>query len=150
MKITVVQNRTSPLLEQLLAVWEGSVRATHSFLSEHELQQIKKIVPQALAEVPRLIIVETDHQAPAGFMGINGQHLEMLFIAPQERGTGLGKALLEYGLANYSINDLTVNEQNPLAKGFYEYMGFVEYKRTAHDEQGQPYPLIYMQPGAKN
>ena len=37
-----------------------------------------------------------------------------------------------------------VNEQNPLAKGFYEYMGFKVYKRTECDEQGNPYPLLYM------
>ena len=39
---------------------------------------------------------------------------------------------------------LTVNEQNPQAKGFYEHMGFHVYKRTELDEQGNPYPLLYM------
>ena len=33
-------------------------------------------------------------------------------------GKGLGKELLRYGIEKYSINDLAVNEQNPLAKGF--------------------------------
>ena len=37
-----------------------------------------------------------------------------------------------------------MNEQNPLAKDFYEHMGFEVYKKTAFDEQGNPYPLIYM------
>lgn len=37
-----------------------------------------------------------------------------------------------------------VNEQNPLAKGFYEHLGFKTYKRTTYDEQGNPYPLLYM------
>ena len=48
------------------------------------------------------------------------------------------------GIKNYSINKLAVNEQNPLAKGFYEHMGFEVYKRTEADEQGNPYPLLYM------
>lgn len=78
-------------------------------------------------------------------MGINGQHLEMLFIAEQERGKGFGKKLLTYGIERCSVNDLAVNEQNPLAKGFYEYMGFKVYKRTETDEQGNPYPILYMQ-----
>ena len=39
---------------------------------------------------------------------------------------------------------VAVNEQNPLAKGFYEHMGFEVYKRTECDEQGNPYPLLYM------
>ncbi|ERK47335.1 hypothetical protein [Faecalitalea cylindroides] len=45
---------------------------------------------------------------------------------------------------NFGINDLAVNEQNPLAKEFYEHMGFIVYKRTETDEQGNPYPLLYM------
>lgn len=77
-------------------------------------------------------------------MGIENETLEMLFITPSERGQGLGKQLLQYGISNYKVNRLTVNEQNPQAKGFYEHMGFHVYKRTDYDEQGNHYPLLYM------
>ena len=56
----------------------------------------------------------------------------------------MGRELLTFGIEKYSVNDLAVNEQNPLAKGFYEYMGFKVYKWTECDEQGNPYPLLYM------
>lgn len=144
MKIIEMKDRNSLLLEQLLDVWERSVRATHLFLSENEIEGIKKYVPQALDEIPHLIIVENENQVPVGFMGIAEQRLEMLFISDEERGKGLGKELLKYGIEKYSINDLAVNEQNPPAKGFYEHMGFKVYKRTDYDEQGNPYPLLYM------
>ncbi len=91
-----------------------------------------------------MVIAEGDDSRPVAFMGIAGHKLEMLFIAPEERGKGLGKELIQYGISRYSINELAVNEQNPLAKGFYEHMGFYVYKRTACDGQGNPYPLLYM------
>ena len=69
---------------------------------------------------------------------------EMLFLSPEVRGKGLGKQLLQYGIETYNIQELTVNEQNPQAVGFYEHMGFQTYKRTDHDEEGNPYPLLYM------
>ena len=144
MKIVETKTRNSSLIEQLLAVWESSVKATHLFLSENEIEDIKKYVPQALSEIPHLIIVENENQVPMGFMGIVEQHLKMLFISNEERGKGFGKELLQYGIEKYALNDLAVNEQNPLAKGFYEHMGFKVYKRTDHDEQGNPYPLLYM------
>lgn len=144
MKIIEIKDRTTPMLEQLLEVWESSVKATHLFLSENEIENIKKYVPQALKEIPHLIIVENDNQIPVGFMGVVEQHLEMLFISHEERGKGFGKKLLKYGIEKYKVNDLAVNEQNPLAKGFYEHMGFEVYKRTEYDEQGNPYPLLYM------
>lgn len=144
MKIKEVEDRPQALIEQLLIVWESSVKATHLFLSENEIENIKKYVPQALKQIPHLIIVENKDQVPVGFMGIENQHLEMLFVSNEERGKGLGKELLNYGIEQYSVNDLAVNEQNPLAKGFYEHMGFKVYKRTNRDEQGNPYPLLYM------
>ena len=45
---------------------------------------------------------------------------------------------------SYAVDELTVNEQNPRAAAFYEHMGFEVYKRTELDEQGNPYPLLYM------
>ena len=77
------------------------------------------------------------------FMGIEDGTLEMLFISPEERGKGLGKRLIEYGIESYSVERLAVNEQNPQAKKFYEHMGFHVNKRTGLDEQGNPYPLLY-------
>ncbi len=62
----------------------------------------------------------------------------------KHRGRGFGKALIGYGMDTYGVNELAVNEQNPQAKGFYERMGFRVFKRTDYDEQGNPYPLLYM------
>lgn len=144
MKILEVAELVPSLEEKLVAVWEKSVKATHLFLSENEVEEIKKYIPQALNGVAHLIIAEDEGSRPVAFMGIEGQKLEMLFIAPEERGKGLGRKLIRYGIENYSVSELAVNEQNPLAKGFYEHMGFQVYKRTDHDEQGNPYPLLYM------
>ncbi len=144
MKIVEVTDRTPDLMERLLEVWESSVRATHLFLSDGEIKSIKEYVPQALNGVAHLTIAEDDAGCPVAFMGIEDNTLEMLFISPEERGKGLGKRLIQYGIKNYGVERLAVNEQNPQAKGFYEHMGFQVYKRTELDEQGNSYPLLYM------
>lgn len=43
MKIIEAVDRNPCLIEQLLKVWESSVRATHLFLSENEIQNIKSM-----------------------------------------------------------------------------------------------------------
>ena len=133
MRILEVTENTPSLTEQLLVIWENSVKATHLFLSKNEIEEIKKYVQQALNGIAHLIIAEDKDSRPAAFMGIEEQKLEMLFIAPEERGKGLGRRLLRYGIENYSVNELAVNEQTPLAKGFYEHMGFHVYRRTEYD-----------------
>ena len=144
MTIIEIENRNTALINKLLEVWEDSVKATHLFLSNEEIKNIKEYVPQALKEIEHLIIMENENHAQVAFMGIECTKLEMLFIKNSERGKGLGKQLLNYGIENYDVNELTVNEQNPNAKGFYEHMGFKTYKRTDVDEQGNPYPILYM------
>lgn len=145
MKIIEITNRTPDLINQLLEVWESSIRATHLFLSDSEIKSIKEYVPQALGGIAHLIIAEDEAGRAVAFMGIEDGTLEMLFISPEERRKGLGKRLLQYGVENYDVKRLAVNEQNPQAKGFYECMGFRVYKRTELDEQGNPYPLLYME-----
>lgn len=144
MKIYETKARPTTLIQTLLEVWERSVRATHLFLSDGEVKSIKAYVPQALANVAHLIVAENESGVPVAFMGVEDGVLEMLFIDPEERGKGLGRQLITCGIEKYGIERLAVNEQNPQAKGFYEHMGFIVYKRTETDEQGDPYPLLYM------
>lgn len=144
MMIIEVKERNEELINHLLEIWEDSVRATHLFLSNDEIENIKKYVPQALKGVEHLIILQNENYQSIAFMGIQGNKLEMLFIKNSERGKGFGKQLLNYGIENYNINELAVNEQNPKAKDFYEHMGFKVYKRNELDDQGNPYPVLYM------
>ena len=144
MMIIEVKERNEELINHLLEIWEDSVRATHLFLSNDEIENIKKYVPQALKGVEHLIILQNENYQSIAFMGIQENKLEMLFIKNSERGKGFGKQLLNYGIENYNINELAVNEQNPKAKGFYEHMGFKVYKRNELDDQGNPYPVLYM------
>ena len=142
MKLYEVPDRSQPLLEVLLQIWERSVRAMHLFLSDAEVNRIKEYVPRAFEGVEHLIVAEAEK--PVAFMGTQNGRLEMLFVAPEERGRGIGRQLLQYGVESYGVFEVTVNERNPQAVGFYERMGFETYKRTDTDEEGAPYPLLYM------
>lgn len=144
MHIYQVENRTQSLIDQLVVAWEGSVRATHLFLSDKEVLDIKEYAPQALAGVQYLYVAENDEGVPLGFMGIQDRKLEMLFIDASQRGTGVGKQLLNLGLEKHQVNELAVNEQNPQAVGFYEDLGFEIVDRSELDEQGNPYPILIM------
>ena len=77
-------------------------------------------------------------------MGIAEDKLEMLFITAQRRGQGIGRNLLEIGINDYEITEVCVNEQNPQALAFYEYMGFTIYRRSELDEQGNPFPILFL------
>ena len=88
MKIIEIKDRNDQLLNILVNVWEDSVKATHTFLNEQEIEHIKEYVPMALKSVEHFMVVDNDEAM--GFMGIENHKLEMLFIASNQRGKGLG------------------------------------------------------------
>ena len=105
MLICEVENRDESLIAELTGVWERSVKATHLFLSAAEIAQIKTYVPQALGGVAHLMVGEIDGK-PVAFMGIEENKIEMLFIAPKQRGKGLGRQLVEYAFANFNVTEV--------------------------------------------
>lgn len=82
------------------------------------------------------------------FAGVAGEMLEMLFVAPGARGKGAGRQLVNHVTRHCGVRRVDVNEQNPLAAGFYERMGFRTTGRDAADPSGRPYPILHMTLGA--
>ena len=144
MAMNEVTERKDVLVEELVTIWEASVRATHTFLSDAEILHIKEYVPMALQGIAHLVVVTDEAEVPIGFMGVQDGVIEMLFMHPDQRGKGWGRQCIELAVSKYGATKVNVNEQNPAARGFYERMGFRVYKRTGTDEQGGPYPLLYM------
>ncbi len=136
--------RDEQTIRALTALWKASVQATHHFLTDDAIVQLLPYVENGLRQIAHLLIAKDRTHGLAGFMGIAGHKAEMLFLAPYAQGRGLGRQLMEVGIRQYQVAELCVNEQNPQARRFYERLGFQVYKRAERDEQGNPYPILYM------
>lgn len=127
----------------IIKVWELSVRATHHFITEEYLQEIKALLPSILPQVN--IYVWKENDTIKGFVGVAGDKIEMLFIHPDSRGKGLGRGLTEFCINKLHADKVDVNEQNEQAVTFYERMGFKIKSRQDLDGLGRPYPLLIME-----
>lgn len=140
-------------LDALTALWEASVRATHGFLAPGDISFFREMVRrEALPGVNLYVIRETGGGAGkyggfAAFAGTAGDMLEMLFAAPEARGKGLGRRLVEHAVQHSGVRRVDVNEQNTAARGFYERLGFRVAGRDATDPSGKPYPILHMELG---
>ena len=108
------EQRDTALTEALAYLWERSVRASHNFLKECDIANLKPYVKEALQAVGTLLVAHSGQEC-AAFCGID--------------------------LHIYKVD---VNEQNPKAAGFYRRMGFEEYRRDETDDQGNPFPILRM------
>lgn len=141
--ITTNPDRTDILIDALTTLWEASVRATHHFLTEEDIQKITPFVKKGLSDVETLVVAYENDRLVA-FMGIDTDKIEMLFVSPDCLGKGIGKELAELGIAQYGVRYVDVNGQNPQAAGFYRHIGFEVFERTELDEQGNPFPILKM------
>ena len=130
---------------QAVEVWETSVRATHHFLKEADIQYFKPLILNEFLQVLELACIRDEKGRMLGFVGVAEGKVEMLFVHPASRGTGVGKKLLQHAIQVLKANTVDVNEQNEQAVGFYLYAGFEVTGRSALDSMGKPFPLLHMQ-----
>lgn len=143
MKIEI-QPYNDSFKEQIILVWENSVRATHNFLVPSDIDYYKKIV-SAIDFNSFPVFCLTDADKVLGFMGIAEHKIEMLFLAPEHIGKGLGKTLMNFAINELDVNKVDVNEQNENAVTFYSKFGFLPYDRTDKDDEGKDYPILKME-----
>ena len=137
--------------EVLLDIWQRSVRATHTFVSEEDIWSMTPEVRDYLASSePEFWILCDDSGAIRGFMGMSGSKMDSLFIAPEFQRRGAGRQLLLHAHALHGELTVDVNEQNAAARDFYGACGFVVEGRSELDDQGRPYPLLHMRLAAPN
>lgn len=142
MTIEEVNERPESLLGCLLLVWESSVAATHDFLSNQDIIMLRPTVLEELRKVPMLFVAMEDTR-PVGFLGMNGESVDMLFVDAAFRGMGTGGALLNEAVVR-GARRVDVNEENPQAVGFYRHMGFAVSGRSDTDALGLPFPVLHM------
>lgn len=128
--------------EALAMIWERSVRATHDFLTEKVIDEIKTaLIPDYFPNVELYAIA--DNSTLVGFVGLNSDSIEMLFIDNGHRGKGYGTTLIDFAKKK-GATKVDVNEQNPSALTFYEAKGFRIVSRDETDEAGRPYPILHL------
>lgn len=142
---TSIQKATKANYTAITDVWETSVRATHHFLKAEDIDTLKPLVQHQFLKAVNLYFTTNNQGAVNGFLGVLSGKIEMLFLHPQARGTGIGKQLLQYAITQLGCTRVDVNEQNEDAVGFYQHCGFTVIGRTEKDGLGMPYPLLQME-----
>ena len=135
------------MLTALLDLWEDSVRASHTFLNNQHIAEIKIEVKAAL-QSSQNIITATDKKDFLGFVGVEKNKIEMLFVASKSFRKGVGKALLKEALERY-LKDypyilVDCNEQNAQGLAFYKSLGFRKIGMSEKDSAGRDFPIAHL------
>lgn len=138
-----IRRGTSADVPRALEIWRDAVDATHGFLTPEDRAEIDAMVMDWLPTVELWLALD-DAERPVGFLVMDGEAIDALFIDPAVHGRGYGTALLDHALILSPHATVEASEQAANALPFYEARGFVRTGRSETDPQGRPYPLIHL------
>ena len=105
--------------DELLTVWEASVRSTHHFLAEKDIQFYKPLIREQYFLAVELYIIRNEKEEIAAFMGLSDELIEMLFVRPDQQGKGYGKERTSLPiLPTYGIPSGRPGRNRPDGKAF--------------------------------
>jgi putative acetyltransferase len=130
--------------DDVIDVWERSVRATHDFLAPDDIDFFKAIVHGIDFNAFDVYCAFDEADRMIGILGVADHKLEMLFLTPDQIGRGVGKQLMQFVMSELGATKVDVNEGNINAISFYKKFGFQVYDRTPLDDHGKPYSILKM------
>ena len=137
-----VRRGTAADVPRALQIWRDAVDATHGFLTPENRVEIDAMVEDWLPTAALWMI--DDGERPVGFLVMDGDMIDALFVDPAAHGRGFGTALLNHALALAPAARVDASEQASNALAFYLARGFEITGRSETDPQGRPYPLVHL------
>jgi putative acetyltransferase len=140
----MIYSVTNTEYNDLISVWESSVKATHHFLTTQDFDFYKNLIPSFFDNVT-LHCIKNKELKIIGFIGTDKENLEMLFVSENEIGKGFGKKLLVYAIEKLNVTKVDVNKDNSKAVDFYNRFGFEMKSISNVDGFGKPYPILHLE-----
>ena len=109
-------------INKIVDLWLKTNLEAHNFIPGQywigNYEAVKKMLPQAE------VYVYEDDKMIQGFIGINDEYIEGIFVSDEMQSRGIGKMLLDYIKDKKDRLQLKVYQKNVGAMSFYQREGF--------------------------
>lgn len=109
-------------INRVADIWLKTNLKAHYFIPEqywtNNYEVVKEMLPQAD------VYVYEDDKIIQGFIGINDEYIEGIFVSDEMQSRGIGKILLDYIKDKKDRLQLKVYQKNVRAMSFYQREGF--------------------------
>lgn len=131
-------------LNDVTNLWLDTNLKAHNFISAEywntNFEFVKEMLPQAE------VYVYENGKKIQGFIGLNGEYIEGIFVAVEMQSRGIGKLLLDYAKDRKPKLLLKVYQKNTRAVRFYQREGFEIQSEGVDDDTGEKdYAMIWQQ-----
>ena len=118
-------------INKVADIWLDTNIKAHYFIPAQYWESNLALVKELLLQAP--VYVYEDNRGIQGFIGLNGEHIEGIFVSDEMQSQGIGKILLNYAKNKRNKLLLNVYQKNTRAISFYQREGF-EIQHSGVDE----------------
>ena len=112
-------------------IWLDTNIKAHYFIPSQYWKSNFELVKKLLLQVT--VYIYEDNQEIQGFIGLNDEYIEGIFVSDEMQSQGIGKILLNYAKDKRNKLRLNVYQKNTQAISFYQREGF-EIQYSGLDE----------------
>lgn len=109
-------------LDDIMKIWLNENLDAHHFIDPSFWKEHLDEVRTAISDSD--ITVLTEDERVVGFLGMNQNYVEGLFVDKEHQGKGYGLALIRSAQENHPFLQLSVYQKNTSAIAFYQHCGF--------------------------
>ena len=109
-------------MDQVADLWLAANLQAHGFISSEYWKENQALVKELLLQA-EVYVYEKDGEI-LGFVGLDGEYIEGIFVAGKAQSQGIGKSLLDFLKAKKLELHLNVYQKNTRAIRFSEREGF--------------------------
>lgn len=122
-------------INKVADIWLKTNLKAHYFIPEqywtNNYEVVKEMLPQAE------VYVYEDDKIIQGFVGINDEYIEGIFVSDEMQSRGIGKMLLDYIKDKKDRLQLKVYQKNVRAMSFYQREGFTIQSESMDEFTGE-------------
>ena len=118
-------------INKVADVWLDTNIKAHYFIPAQYWKRNLALVKELLLQAT--VYVYEDDQEIQGFIGLNDEYIEGIFVSDKMQSQGIGKSLLDYAKGKRNKLLLNVYQKNTHAISFYQREGF-EIRHSGLDE----------------
>ena len=122
-------------IDSVADIWLDTNRKAHAFIPasywESNFAPVKEMLPQA-----EVYVYETE-TGIQGFLGLNGEYIEGIFVSEEAQSRGIGKLLLNHAKGRKPALRLNAYQKNVRAIRFYQREGFKILREGMDEATGE-------------
>ena len=109
-------------IDRVADIWLKTNLKAHYFISNQYWKSNYELVKEMMLQSE--VYVYEDDKMIQGFIGINDEYIEGIFVSDEMQSRGIGKMLLDYIKDKKDRLQLKVYQKNVRAMSFYQREGF--------------------------